>query len=82
MSDAVSYLKSCNNTFDLIFLDPPYNKGFLKPVLDIIYERNLLSDDGIIVVETERGGESIDGVKFDIRKNVAYGKTAITILQR
>lgn len=82
MSDAVSFLKSCSDTFDLILLDPPYNKGFLKPVLDIIYERNLLSDDGIIVVETERDGESIDGVKYNIRKSVAYGKTAITILQR
>ncbi len=68
--------------FDIIFLDPPYNKGMLLPILEKIYVYNLLSDNGIIVVETEAGGEDITGAKFNVVKSAKYGKTVITILQR
>ncbi len=80
--DALSYLKECSATFDLIFLDPPYNKGFLIPVLQEIAERNLLADDGIIVVESEENGETIEGSPFSVRRVAKYGKTVITLLQR
>lgn len=68
--------------FDIIFLDPPYNKGLLIKALDKIYEYNLLSDDGIIVAETETGGEDITCTGFDIIKSSRYGKTVITVMQR
>ena len=70
------------NKFDIIFLDPPYNKGLLKPTLEKIYSYSLLSDNGIIVVETEAGGEDITDTKFNIIKSAKYGKTVITIMQR
>ncbi len=80
--DSVSYLKSALEPFDIIFLDPPYNKGFLTPVLQIISEKNLLTDTGIIVVETEKGGETIDNSGFKIIREATYGKTVITVLIR
>ena len=80
--DALDYLKRCSTAFDLIFLDPPYNKGFLKPVFDSIYENNLLKDNGIIVVETEVLGESPDDDRFDCIKSAKYGKTVISVYKR
>lgn len=80
-SEAEIYLKSCNKSFDIIFLDPPYNKGFLEPVLRLIYEKKLLNDDGIIVIETEFGGERVPADYYKVRKTAKYGKTAVTILQ-
>ncbi len=38
--------------FDLIFLDPPFNQGFLEKVLPICID--LLSDNGIVYVEAEQ----------------------------
>ncbi len=79
---AEGYLSSCTTAFSVIFLDPPYNKGMLSPVLSLIQERNLLTEDGIIVVETERSGEVVPDTAFSVKKSVAYGKTVITILKR
>ena len=81
MSDAVSYLKSCSNTFDLIFLDPPYNKGFLTPVFKTIAERKLLNPGGVIVCETELSGETVSDTNFECIKQAKYGKTIISIFK-
>ncbi len=78
---AEAYLAQCHQVFDVIFLDPPYNKGLLLPVIKTIYERNLLKENGIIVIETERGGEPVPDTYYSMKKSVVYGKTAITILQ-
>ena len=82
ISDSLSYLDRCSREFDIIFLDPPYNKGFLEPVVQKIYEKQLLKNDGLIVIETERGGELPPDGFYTIRKTANYGKTTITILQR
>ena len=50
--------------FDIIFLDPPYNKGFIYPVLDTISRNRLLRDGGIITVETENDGEAAEHPDF------------------
>ena len=78
---AETYLAQCHQVFDVIFLDPPYNKGLLLPIVKAIYERNLLKENGIIVIETERGGEPVPDTYYPMKKSVVYGKTAITILQ-
>ncbi len=81
-TDALSYLKGCSKSFDLIFLDPPYNKGLLHPVLQVIAERDLLMEGGIIVVESEENGETVGNSPFSVRRIAKYGKTVITLLQR
>lgn len=40
-----------NNKFDIIFLDPPYNQGLTEPVLNLIAQSRLLSNDGFIICE-------------------------------
>lgn len=78
---ALAYLEQCRQVFDVIFLDPPYNQGHLEPVIRCIQERSLLKEGGIIVIETERDGETVPDTYYPIKKSVAYGKTVITILQ-
>ena len=80
-SDSLSYLDTNPDPFDIIFLDPPYNKGLLAVVLDKISRGKLLKESGIIVVETEKGGETAEHPDFEIHKCVSYGKTVITILK-
>lgn len=43
-----------NISFDVIFLDPPYQEHFIQPCLNIIEEYHLLNKDGIIVCEFEQ----------------------------
>ena len=69
-------------SFDIIFLDPPYNKGFIEPALECIVKKALLSDDGIVVVEsddTDFHGE-IPGLLVDRQKR--YGRTYITVYKK
>lgn len=68
--------------FDIIFLDPPYNKGLVQKALSEIRRRDLLAEDGIIVAETERGGEDLSDCGFSVIKEAKYGKTVITVMQR
>lgn len=79
---AERFLQSAFSPYRVIFLDPPYNKGLLAPVIQTLYERELLAEDGILVVETERGGETVPDTLYSVKKSVVYGKTVITLLQR
>ncbi len=81
-TDALEFLSKYDGAFDLIFLDPPYNQGFLQLVLDRIVQFGLLKEDGVIVIESEKNGESLTNAHYSVRRVATYGKTVITILQR
>lgn len=49
--DALDTLNINNKSFDIIFLDPPYDKGLLLPALKKIENTNLLKKDGFIICE-------------------------------
>ena len=51
--DYKKYLKSADEKFDIIFLDPPYRAGLLNKALKIIEEREIIKKDGIIICEFE-----------------------------
>jgi 16S rRNA G966 N2-methylase RsmD len=50
-SDVFSFIKSCNQTFDLIFADPPYDLKELDLIPTKIFEKELLNDEGIFILE-------------------------------
>ena len=50
-SDIILYLKKTNETFDIIFSDPPYDVKFHDQIAEIVFERNLLREDGVLIVE-------------------------------
>ena len=49
--DVFRFLKSCKQQYDLIFADPPYALKELPTLPDIIFEKQLLKEDGIFVLE-------------------------------
>jgi 16S rRNA (guanine966-N2)-methyltransferase len=51
--DAKNYLREATQPFDIIFLDPPFRKNFLPDCLDIIIEKQLLNDRGLLYLEQE-----------------------------
>jgi 16S rRNA (guanine(966)-N(2))-methyltransferase RsmD len=46
-----NFLENCNSKFDLIFLDPPYNKSYVNKTLDMIEQYNIINEGGFIVAE-------------------------------
>lgn len=51
--EVLSFLASDRKKYDLIFLDPPYGKGLVDETVALIEKYGLLSDDGIIVAESD-----------------------------
>ena len=71
--DALIYLANNTQKFDVIFCDPPYNKGWLDKLLPILNQH--LSADGVLYVEAEfeiKSDENWHVKKQDKAGNVYY----------
>ncbi|MBR5535363.1 MAG: 16S rRNA (guanine(966)-N(2))-methyltransferase RsmD [Clostridia bacterium] len=79
--NALEYLKTSDKTFDLIFLDPPYQGGLYEKCLNSIYENSLLNPEGIIILEwdSENAPPSIPS-QFEVLKQRRYGRVMITFV--
>ena len=77
---ALALLGSQGRQFDLIFLDPPYQKGLYGPVLEAIVREKVLKEDGMIIAEhlSKETMPPIAGLTVSRVKN--YGATAMTFL--
>ena len=52
--DAQQFINNCTESFDLIFLDPPFAQGLLPPICLQIANTGLLAPYGKIYLEAER----------------------------
>ena len=48
--DAFKYIENATKSFDIIFADPPYEFDELDKLCLAIFEKNLLLDDGMLVI--------------------------------
>ena len=78
---AISYLQKKGEVFDIIFMDPPYNRGFINSTLYSILVSNILSPDGFIIAEQsiEDDIPQIDGLEVYRIKD--YKITKMTFLK-
>jgi len=51
---AIKYLEASGDRFDIIFMDPPYDKLLEKRALEMLSQSELLAEDGLIVVEASK----------------------------
>ena len=50
-TDVFKFIQRCNMQFDFIFADPPYALPELDTLPDLIFEKNLLKEEGFFVLE-------------------------------
>ena len=62
--DVFKYLERCQEQFDFIFADPPYQLEELPLLAEIVLGRNILKTDGIFVLE--------HGSKHDFKDNPRF----------
>lgn len=67
--------------FDLVILDPPYKKGKYLEIVNLLLEKNLLTDNAIIVCESDREID-LPFDKFNRYRKYKYGEIKVTILWR
>ncbi len=82
IDDVFSFLKNNKNKYDLIFMDPPYEKNLNDKVIkNILKLPSTIKDEGLIIVEHSKK-EKVNGTdKLKVIKNRNYGNTTITILK-
>ena len=71
-----------NERFELVFMDPPYGKAFIPPLLKELSEMKLLSDSSIVVTESSKFDvlPAVSGA-LQLVKDRTYGETRINIYQ-
>ena len=75
--DALSFLKTTNEQFDIVLLDPPYQTDLGILSIDFIVKNNLLKNNGIIIFETSEDKDfKFDYSNLQISKK-KYGTVAV-----
>lgn len=79
-ADVFDLLKRANRQFDIVFADPPYALQDLPQLPDLVFNSNILSDDGIFILEhpKEFSFESHD----NFWQHRAYGKVNFTFFAK
>jgi len=52
--DIIQFLLKTTNQYDIIFADPPYALKFHHEIVEIVFQRNLLKENGVLIVEHGR----------------------------
>lgn len=84
-NEVLEKLKKENKKIDIVFLDPPYKTNLAVESLQKIIMSNLLTEDGIVIIETDDINKEKDILKienveiFDKRK---YGSVWLIFIRK
>lgn len=75
---SLNYFIDNSIKFDLIILDPPYKNNYLNNIIQLIYDNNLLNDNGIVVCEYE--DYELNYYNFKLYKQKEFGSKIVSVL--
>lgn len=79
-SDVVKYLEKTTETFDLIFADPPYEAKFHADIVRLVYERNLLNENGLLIIEHGKRTDLSELPNFELSR--VYGNVIFSLFSK
>ena len=79
--DALRALKRIEHTFQMIFADPPYLRGLIQRIVDLIARSEVLERDGILVLEHHKKETfSFPPEKLSLVRQKRFGDTVVSLL--
>lgn len=78
--DSIKFINSTYEKFDLIFADPPYEYEDYKKLIASVFERDLLNNSGLLIVEHNKFTKLDDFEEFN--KSRKYGGTILSFYQK
>ena len=78
---AIELFKKNNKQFDIVFLDPPYEKGEYEKIVSLLQSNNLLSDKAILVLESNHPIK-LENIDYQKNKEYHYGEIMVFIYWR
>lgn len=79
--DFKDFLNACQNKFDIIYIDPPYASGYYEKALELIFNKNLLNDQGIIICEFSNLNFNLNQQFFEVYDERKYGSKKLVFLK-
>ena len=81
--DALAYLTSCREKYDVIFLDPPYQTDLLKKSMELITKFDILREHGIMICESA-AEKTLPPLAppYEMGREYRYGQIKLTICRR
>jgi len=77
-ADVRDFLRKTGNTYDLIFSDPPYDATIHASLVEAIFERKLLNEDGLVIIEHGRRTDLTQFPQYDETRS--YGNVYFSFL--
>ena len=78
-ADVLKYLQLETEQYDLIFADPPYDMNQIPELPKIIFDRNLLSPGGLLIVEHQSLQNLSNHPKFTEQRK--YGHSSFSFFE-
>lgn len=78
-ADVFKFIKACRMQFDLIFADPPYALKELPEIPDMILNKGMLKEDGLLVFEHGKNNDFSQHPRFVEHR--AYGSVNFSIFK-
>ncbi|MEN6376088.1 MAG: 16S rRNA (guanine(966)-N(2))-methyltransferase RsmD [Smithella sp.] len=71
------------NKFDIVFADPPYNRGLVEVAIKLLKEKPVFTEEAIVVIQhsTREDVESLLDEKLILTDQRKYGDNALTFLK-
>ena len=83
--DVMTALNRLNggDSFDIVFMDPPYHDGWEKQVLSFLADSSLLTEESLVIVEAARETEFdyLDEIGLTLQKRKEYKTNVHLFLQ-
>ena len=73
------YLKSCVKQYDLIFSDAPYDLEGSDQVIEMVFEKGLLREGGLLIFEHSKSYNFSEHPRFKCARN--YGSVQFSIFE-
>lgn len=82
-ADCLKIIPLLTQKFDIVFLDPPYNRGYLKKTISLILGSGILEAESILVVEiSAKDREDFIMPGIEVKKISDYGDTSIVYCRK
>ena len=76
------YINSASDTFDVIFLDPPYNKNLIYEAVKLISNKGLDNEGCLFVLESDKDEKIGLPAGYEIIKEKIYGRIKVSLVKR
>ncbi len=80
-SDALSWAARCGDSFDIVFLDPPFAADIAPDCLEVC-KSGLVKSEGLVYLEISRSQKLQVPEEFEILKSKTSGSVMYQLLQR